>query len=437
MKKLFVALMVCTLPVLALTGCTDSPILNKFATSKNGPDFLCAVSDKLGTFKANIENKMIADVAGEEGEEGEADSEVGFDFSAFSNDETAKVIWQDDVWAAVDKANTENMFAMVAYNIYEKNQDFSYADLSFMSSTESDTLKDFYIEKTNSVNGTNTYIANLTGFEDPSLNLPVPQVSNPDLVDRADDVIKQLGNYLEFTVSKRDISTEIKVDTGFVMPTEQEVQNAKAGTDVLYQMLETNSVALIYDHENQTYTKLVTFAVQPNGDVKKFVKKYEGDVTQTGNYAGGQEYEYTLEVADGARYDVCCDYTIVYSAADGGVFCQQKRENNAYTWAEYYLVETAELVGRIKENTVGGRTTIDLLINQDLISGSIKYNYQRSSISKNTTQNLRNEQVLRKDFTAFTQEEISVAKSNSALNAQILSYVITEDKLAINYASNS
>ena len=99
MKKLFVALMVCTLPVLALTGCTDSPILNKFATSKNGPDFLCAVSDKLGTFKSNIENKMIADVAGEEGEEGDQGSEVGFDFSAFSNDETAKVIWQDDVWA--------------------------------------------------------------------------------------------------------------------------------------------------------------------------------------------------------------------------------------------------------------------------------------------------------------------------------------------------
>ena len=137
----------------------------------------------------------------------------------------------------------------------------------------SEILKDFYIEKTNSVNGTSTYISHLSGLEDPSLNLPVPHASKPELVDRADDVIKQLGNYLEFNVSKRDISTEIKIDTGFVMPTEQDVQNARAGTDILYQMMESNQVAIIYDHENQTYTKLVTFTVQPNGEVKKFVKK--------------------------------------------------------------------------------------------------------------------------------------------------------------------
>ncbi|MBR5226665.1 MAG: hypothetical protein IKV69_01165, partial [Clostridia bacterium] len=148
-------------------------------------------------------------------------------------------------------------------------------------------------------------------------------------------------------------------------------------------------------------------------------------------------YEYTLKPAENAKYDVCCDYTITYSAGDGGVFCQQKRENNSYTWAEYYLVESAEIVGRIKQNNVSYRTTIDLLLNQDLISGSIKYNFQRSSISKNNSSFLRDEQVLRNDFSLFTEEEITVAKSNSALNAQILTYVISEDKLAVNYASNS
>jgi hypothetical protein len=370
-------------------------------------------------------------------EEAEEDAKPAFDFSALSGDEMASTVWQQNVWEMVDKANTENMFAMMAYNIYEKNQDFAYADLSFMSNTPSETLKNFYIEKTNSVNGTSTYITHLSGLEDPSLNLPVPRASEPELVDRADDVIKQLGNYLEFNVSKRDISTEIKIDTGFVMPTEQDVQNARAGTDILYQMMESNQVAIICDHENQTYTKLVTFTVQPNGEVKKFVKKLDGDATQTGNLTGGLDYEYTLEPAENAKYDICCDYTITYSAGDGGVFCQQKRENNAYTWAEYYLVETAELVGRIKQNNVSHRTTIDLLLNQDLISGSIKYNFQRSSISKNTTSFLRDEQVLRNDFTLFTQDEITVAKSNSALNAQILSYVISEDKLAVNYASNN
>lgn len=436
MKKLLAMLMVCALPILALTGCGESPILNKFATSKNGPDFLCMVSDKLSTFKTNIQNKMTAPVQEPEGE-GEEETLPTFDFSALSTDEAATTIWQDKVWEMVDKANTENMFAMMAYNIYEKDQNFAYADLSFMSSVQSDTLKNFYIEKTNSTNGTSTYISRLTGLEDPNLNLPVPQASKPELVDRADDVIKQLGNYLEFTVSKRDISTEIKIDTGFVMPTEQDVQNARAGTDILYQMMESNQVAIIYDHENQTYTKLVTFSVQPNGEVKKFVKKFDGDVTQTGNTTGGLDYEYTLEAAENAKYDVCCDYTITYSAGDGGVFCQQKRENNAYTWAEYYLVETAEIVGRIKQNNVSYRTTIDLLLNQDLISGSIKYNFQRASLSNKSSSFLRDEQVLRKDFTNFTQDEITVAKSNSALNAQILAYVISEDKLAVNYASNS
>ncbi|MBQ2713857.1 MAG: hypothetical protein IJF22_02670 [Clostridia bacterium] len=437
MKKLLAMLMVCTLPILALTGCGESPLLNKFATSKNGPDFLCMVSDKLSTFKTNIQNKMTAPVQQPEGE-GEEETTPTFDFSALSGDEAASSVWQDKVWEVVDKANTENMFAMMAYNIYEKNQDFAYADLSFMSTTESEILKDFYIEKTNSVNGTSTYISHLSGLEAPSLNLPVPHASKPELVDRADDVIKQLGNYLEFTVSKRDISTEIKIDAGFVMPTEQDVQKARAGTDILYQMMvESNQVVIIYDHENQTYTKLVTFTVQPNGEVKKFVKKLDGDATQTGNLTGGIDYEYTLKPAENAKYDICCDYTITYSAGDGGVFCQQKRENNAYTWAEYYLVETAELVGRIKQNNVSHRTTIDLLLNQDLISGSIKYNFQRSSISKNTTAFLRDEQVLRKDFTLFTQDEIAVAKSNSALNAQILAYVISEDKLRVDYASNS
>ena len=433
MKKFFVALMVCTLPILALTGCGETPLLNKFATSKNGPDFLCMVSDKLNTFKSNIQNKMIAPVEEVEGE----DTEPKFDFSQLSSDEAASVVWQQNVWETIDKTNTENMFAMMAYNIYEKNQDFAYADLSFMSTTQSDTLKNFYIEKTNSVNGTSTYITHLTGLEDPSLNLPVPQASKPELVDRADEVIKQLGNYLEFMVSKRDISTEIKIDTGFVMPTEQDVQAARAGTDILYQMMESNQVAIIYDHENQTYTKLVTFSTQPNGEVKKFVKKLDGDATKTGNLTGGLDYEYTLKPAENAKYDVCCDYTITYSAGDGGVFCQQKRENNSYTWAEYYLVESAEIVGRIKQNNVSYRTTIDLLLNQDLISGSIKYNFQRSSISKNNSSFLRDEQVLRNDFSLFTEEEITVAKSNSALNAQILTYVISEDKLAVNYASNS
>ena len=436
MKKLLAMLMVCTLPILALTGCGESPILNKFATSKNGPDFLCMVSDKLSTFKTNIQNKMTAPVQEPEGE-GEEETLPAFDFSALSTDEAATTIWQDKVWEIVDKANTENMFAMMAYNIYEKDQNFAYADLSFISRVQSDTLKNFYIEKTNSTNGTSTYISRLTGLEDPNLNLPVPQASKPELVDRADDVIKQLGNYLEFTVSKRDISTEIKIDTGFVMPTEQDVQNARAGTDILYQMMESNQVAIIYDHENQTYTKLVTFSTQPNGEVKKFVKKLDGDVTKTGNTTGGLDYEYTLEAAENAKYDVCCDYTITYSAGDGGVFCQQKRENNAYTWAEYYLVETAEIVGRIKQNNVSYRTTIDLLLNQDLISGSIKYNFQRASLSNKSSSFLRDEQVLRKDFTNFTQDEITVAKSNSALNAQILAYVISEDKLAVNYASNS
>lgn len=435
MKKLFVMLMVCVLPLLALAGCGDNPILNKFATSKNGPDFLCMVSDKLKTFKSNIENKMVSTAEELEGEEPEINNV--FDFSALTNDELATTVWQTNVWNVMDKANTENMFAMVAYNVYEKDQTFAYADLSFMSETQSSTLKNFYIEKTNAVNGTNTYIAHLSGLEDASLNLPIPKASKPELVDRADNVIKQLGNYLKFTVAKRDISTEIKVGTGFYMPNHEEVQNAYAGTDILCQMLETNSIALIYDHQDTTYTKVVTFAVQPNGDIKKFVKKFEGNVIDTGNFSGGAEYEYTLEAPEGAKYDICCDYTITYSAGDGGVYCQQKRANNSYTWAEYYLVETAEIVGRVKQNNVGYRTTVDLLLNQDLISGNIKYNFQRASVSNSTSQFLRNEQSLRKDFTNFTEEEINVAKSNSALNAQILSYVITEDKLAVNYASNS
>ena len=217
MKKLLAMLMVCTLPILALTGCGESPILNKFATSKNGPDFLCMVSDKLSTFKTNIQNKMTAPVQEPEGE-GEEETLPTFDFSALSTDEAATTIWQDKVWEIVDKANTENMFAMMAYNIYEKDQNFAYADLSFMSSVQSDTLKNFYIEKTNSTNGTSTYISRLTGLEDPNLNLPVPQASKPELVDRADDVIKQLGNYLEFTVSKRDISTEIKIQALLCQP---------------------------------------------------------------------------------------------------------------------------------------------------------------------------------------------------------------------------
>ncbi|MBR5012677.1 MAG: hypothetical protein IKY15_01925, partial [Clostridia bacterium] len=133
MKKFFVALMVCTLPILALTGCGETPLLNKFATSKNGPDFLCMVSDKLNTFKSNIQNKMIAPVEEVEGE----DTEPKFDFSQLSSDEAASVVWQQNVWETIDKTNTENMFAMMAYNIYEKNQDFAYADLSFMSTTQS------------------------------------------------------------------------------------------------------------------------------------------------------------------------------------------------------------------------------------------------------------------------------------------------------------
>ena len=145
MKKLFVMLMVCVLPLLALAGCGDNPILNKFATSKNGPDFLCMVSDKLKTFKSNIENKMVSTAEELEGEEPEINNV--FDFSALTNDELATTVWQTNVWNVMDKANTENMFAMVAYNVYEKDQTFAYADLSFMSETQSSTLKTFILKK--------------------------------------------------------------------------------------------------------------------------------------------------------------------------------------------------------------------------------------------------------------------------------------------------
>ncbi|MBR3790502.1 MAG: hypothetical protein IKK20_01710 [Clostridia bacterium] len=430
MKKFLCRILVCAMPLAMLAGCTGVELLSKTQASQNAANFTFAISQDLAEFQANVAQK-IADNAGLPVEE------AAFDFSALSLDDGAEEIYHNTTWDLIEKTNAENLFALSAFHIFETNYNFNQYDISFLSSVESDALKSFCIQKAGT-NGTKTvFLGKLSGLEGQDLNLPVATPSQTTFVDRADDVIKQLGNNVKFEVDRTDVSTRINIMPSFVMPTQDEVLQAIGTADITanFEDIEENKITLVYTANDETYSKEIVFEPNAEGVMEKKVLRYTGDKINDPSIAIANEYSYTLALAPNAPYEIFGDYEISFGAAEGGIYCRHTLPNqNIATICEYYVVKTGEIVARIKNTTTMGlmnATTIDLLIESNLSQGKIKYAFQKLGETAGT---LRNEPVLTKNFCDITEAEYALAGQTTTLNVEIVAFEITDTKFNVTRA---
>lgn len=429
MKKFLCGILVCAMPLAMLAGCGSVEMLAKSPTSLNAANFTYSITESLAEYKANVDKK-IADNAGLPAEE------TAFDFSALSSDDGAEEIFHNTTWNMIEKANAENMFALAAYHLFEIGKQYNHYDMSFLSTTQSDYLKSFLIQKSG-VDGAKTiYFGKLTGFEDAALNLPVPVPSKTTFVDAADAVINQLGNNVKFEAYRTESSIRIGVQPAFSMPTETDVKRAIGTQDISYEYdAENQTITLVYLANDTTYSKKILFETNGDGVVEKSVMRFAGDVIDNPDLSLADEYSYALELAENAKYDIFGDYEISFSAAEGGIYCRHNPLNeNLATISEYYLTKTGEIVARIKQTTTMGlmnATTIDLLIESSLSQGKMKYAFQKIGETVGT---LRNEPVLTKNFCDITDAQRALAEQTTSLNVEIVAFEITDTKLSVDRA---
>lgn len=420
MKKFLCALMVAVLPIGLLAGCGESNILNKVATNKNAPNFLYSIMGTLENFQANIKNQSL---------------NVDGYLEDLSADETASTIYYDSVWPMLEKANDENLFAFLAYNMARTNHQNGFFDLSFLSSAKNAYLESFQLEKLSSANGKIVYVGKLAGAETELLNLPMPTTNIASFVDNADTVIKKLGNYISASVEVAALSTKVKVGEMFLMPSEDELIMAIGTKDIDYVYDQANNTILLkYSESGVTYTKEVKFETDAGGNTTKTVIRYNGDKIEDPSLSDGKEYTYSLETSSSANRDLFWEYELTFSENDSGIYAQQKQGNH-YVVSEYYLTESGEVVGRISESTSSMRQTVDILIKNNLSEGQIKYNYQRSSVKdKIIPKLLSRENALLSTFCDITEKENKLALNNNSNNVKILKYDIKAEKIAVEYA---
>lgn len=418
MKKFLCAVMLCVLPVGLLCGCSSSTMLMKTSTNKSAPDFLYALNHSQQNFKNNIASWV------------NNSEDYG---TALKADENASTILANKVWPMVEKANDENLFALLAYNMALEGQDNGFFDVSFLSEETSPLLQSFFIEKLKVDGQTTVYVAKLNGTETAGLNLPMPKASKTDFVDIADTAIKQLGNYLKIEVTQSERSCKVDIGTMFKMPTEAEVTTAirNLGITPAYNPTE-QMVALKYTADGITYTKEVKFGVSTSGETTKTVTRYLGDRLADQTIVDGKEYSYFLETSASSSRDVLWEYELTFSKNDSGLYCQQKQGNH-YVWTEYFLAESGEIVGRLKESTLSQRVVVDLLFESNLSSGAIKYNFQRAGVGSSSTKLLRAENVLSTTFCDITDTENTLALNNPSTKVQILKFGFGEN-ITLTYA---
>ena len=420
MKKVLCALLVAVLPIGLLAGCGESNILNKIATNKNAPDFLYSIMGTLENFQANIKNQSL---------------NVDGYLEDLSADETASTIYSQTIWPMLEKANDENLFAFLAYNMARQNYKNGFYDLSFLSNTQSPYLDSFFLEKLKSENGKVVYVGKLAGVESEALNLPLPTTNITTFIDNADTVIKKLGNHLSVTVEYNALSTKVKVGSMFLMPTEDELITAIGTKDMDYVYDQINNTILLkYSESGVTYTKEVKFEVDVSGSTIKTVTRYAGDKIAQPNLSDGKAYTYSLKTSNSSNRDLVWEYELTFSENDSGIYAQQKQGNH-FVVSEYYLTHSGEIVARISESTSAKRVTIDLLIESNLSEGQIKYNQQSSSIKdKIIPKLLSRENALLSTFCDITEKENKLALNNNSNNVKILKYDINAEKIAIEYA---
>ena len=423
MKKFLCALCLCVVPVVAFAGCGSLEFLSKVSTNAtHAADFAYVVDNSLKTFKQSVLGNVQKSIGLQN---------ANFDVSAYVADESAATIFDETIWDLVESTNAENMLAMVGANLYNTQAQNNYFDISFLSSTQSDFLKSFFVEKIGTSGTRTLYDAKLSGQEPQSLNLPVPFTSSTTFVDSADNVIKQWGNNLRFEVAPASTGVRVAIKPAFSFPTQTAVEDTLTQDMQMQYLPEQQMVRLVYTFADEVFTKDVVF-VEEEGIIKKYVSRYQGNKIQNPQLSGANEYEYTLELGSQATLNIFCEYDISFSGADGGIYCRQSPTGqNVAVISEYYVVKSGEIVARIKESATLGTqkcTTIDMLINPNLSTGKIKYAFQRTG---DTAGLLRNETVLTKNFCDITEYEKTLAQNNMISSVEIVSYEITETKFSV------
>lgn len=420
MKNLLCGALICVVPALMFAGC-DEIYYTRTLTNKTATEFLTSILNDIKTFSGNI-NKAIETALSTE--------ESPFDVQSIKQDKSTYDLLNSKVLNFAQKINIDGLFATCIYQMATENIKQEFFDMSFLSKNPNNQLKNFFVETESTINSKTIYKYKLTGEETKALNLPVTSASNPDLVDNIDAQIKTWGNNLQFVVTNGQglASKNISINAVFSMPTDAEIELSLGNKEDCAYKIEGNKITVYYTDGSNPLTKVVEFNTTSEG-VEKRVTKYNGD-TRIDKTLRGQSYNYTLKIDDKSEINILGNYTISYDSMNSYISCDVKHSNTNKTKFEYFKTQSGELIGRIFNKETSGRSVANMIINTDLQTGLIKYDYQKGTT---TYKALSEETNLSNAFCAITDEDKKLVSSNPT-GAEILNYTINDKGIFVNRA---
>lgn len=440
MKKFFLAVCLAVLPLtLVLSGCTNVQTFSLVRTTKNSVDFLHMVDNKLESFVAATNAKVLANAT-------LAPDKQNFDVASFVADQPANDVWQQQ-WANIHKVNTELKFALMGYEMFEYKKNVGVFDARFLHETANPTLQNFTLVFERKNNEIYSYTAGLMGAENAATGLPVPVAKNAPAgaVDIADEVIKLWGNNIKFSANLTSNTglVTINISPVFSLPTEEQV-NQTLQTEMQATIdAQKKCVTIVYDAGGQELTKEVRFTTGGDGNVIKTVQKYDCNKTQEANKNAQPvaTYTYALESAPDAPLALCGRFDFLFDQLTSSLFCQRIINNgNDYLHAEYYAVSGGHILGKIRQTKNArlptGQTEItDLLLRQDIATGQMKYTFQKNDANNKINPTfLRDTKPLTNALCNITKQEQTLAKGNTKQKAQVVAFEITDKTLSAAWA---
>lgn len=427
-------------PLLFLSGCENYQFYTKEKTNKTAPSFLYSVNNDIETFAnklgTKIQDAMTPPASGTPVDVGNV-----FDITDYQNDVPAQNLLDNEILNFARKINLQGLFASSFYQLAKEDLNQGYFDMSFLvngilTDEQNAQLKNFFVEKESKTDNQIVYKYKLTGNEVDAMNLPVQVVNDETYVDNVDNAIKELGNNLRLEVNKQSSgSTRIKITPNFATPTDGEIAvslNKHSLTDCRSEIVNYTDngvlkqmVVLRYETSSgDKFTKTIEF-VNTGTTIQKKITKYNGNDVDVQNLIGS--YFYAYAVGKNSTLDVVGEYTINYDPLHSFISVYS---NTNKTRLEYFKVASGELIGRLSVVGNRNRTVINVIIDTNLETGVIKYDYQT-----NTTDyvKLANEENLSNAFCMITKQERSVASTKPS--AEILNYTVSLTGIAIDRAN--
>lgn len=302
---------------------------------------------------------------------------------------------------AIDcKTETQN-----AINMYDLSRIGLSRFAEFKNRQTNNDLKNFYMPLKSLTNNDNNLIPNQI-------------VSSTQMVDFADNLIKNWGNCLNFDVNLTNGNLyTIDIFGGFYLPNEAELPetndtNLNNYKIVRGQSAQNSKIIIVYkeivNEVEEIYSKEVIF-----NETSKTIQKYKGDITTTSNpQKVGAQYSYTFENSPATG-----TYEIRFDAQTSYIWCKftnNVSQSGVYSTLETYELQDGHIIARLN-NVAGSQIFVqDFYFSGDGINCKIK--------SKETTGNLeyiKNISTINaNEFATLSEQEKNTSLKITAIEIQ-------------------